>query len=393
MSLILHGGQVFTSLKDTLESKAILVQDEKIVALDDLETLKKRDPQAELVDVKGRTILPGLVDTHRHIIAYTEFIVDPALIVAGAVDGVRVAREAIEMGITTVRDPGCKHYGIFEMKRIIDRGDIPGPTIYPAGPNPTGSAAPNSWRNVYVDGPWEIRKAVRELVRDGAYWIKFVVSGQSRQSGWTVTEWYLTPEEIKAGTDEAHAMGKRISGHIEGLDAANVVVDAGFDAVEHAPDIDEKLAEKMAKKGVFYTPTMEVFSKESAQWEVKLQPSERKSYEARAKRHLKSFGNALKAGVRMPVGTDAYRLPEKDLYVRELQYMVKGGMTHAQVLQAATRNGAGVIGLEDEFGTLEAGKRADIIAVAGNPLKDLKSLLSVDYVLKKGSCLISNLDK
>lgn len=389
MKTLLYGGPVFTGMSDQLENVALLVNGEKIESVGSYEQLSSLSPDARKIDVKGKTILPGMVDCHRHVIAYTEFDVTPALIVAGAVDGVQVAREAIEMGLTTLRDPGCKHYGIFEMVKIIDSGAIVGPNIYPAGPNPTGNAAPQSWRNVYVNGPWEVRRAVRELVRDGAYWIKLVVSGEARETGWTRTDWFLTPEEIKAATDEAHACGKRISGHIEGLEVANAVVDAGFDAIEHGTVVDQKLAEKMAKKGVFYIPTLLAFSEEMDQWDKKLAPDEVEAFTARVERHNQSFRDALNAGVRIAVGTDMYRLPEKDSYVQELKLMIANGMSNARVLRAATAEGAAVIGEESKFGTLTPGKQADIIAVDGNPLTNIESLLKVDLVMKKGSVLIS----
>lgn len=390
MKTLLYGGPVFTSLGDQLENAAILINGEKIESVGSYEQLLNLAPDAIKMDVKGKTILPGMVDAHRHIIAYTEFEVTPGLIVTGTVDGVRVAREAIEMGLTTVRDPGCKHYGIFEMVKIIDSGALVGPNIYPAGPNPTGSAAPQSWRNVYVNGPWQMRQAVRELVRDGAYWIKLVVSGEARETGWKRTDWFLTPEEIQAATDEAHACGKRISGHVEALDAANAVVDAGFDAIEHGTVIDQKLAEKMAKKGVCYVPTLFAFSKEMAQWDRKLALEEVPAFKARVERHLQSFRYAIDAGVRIAVGTDFYRFQKKDCFVQELKYMLAGGMSNAAVLRAATAVGAAVLGEEDKFGTLTPGKRADIIAVDGNPLTEIESLLKVDLVIKKGMTLVLN---
>ena len=390
MKRIIYGGPVFTGLtEDLAENCAILFRDDKIEAVGPLAQLVQMAPEAHGIDVKGRTILPGLVDAHRHIISVTEHEVTPELIVLGAIEGVRVAQEALSMGITAVRDPGCKHNGIFRMKQAIDEGFIPGPTIYPTGPNPTGSAAPRSWRNYFIQGPWGMRQAVRELKRNGAQWIKLVVSVDSRESGWHRTDWFLTPEEIKAGADEAQALGLPVSGHVEGLAPAYAVVEAGFSAIEHGTVLDEKLADTMAKKGVFYVPTLLAYSASLEQWEKPLQPEESESFHAWVAEHKQSFQRALAAGVPIAVGTDMYRVPPLDCFVRELELMIEGGMTPAAALRAATATGAAILGEEGKFGKLAPGMKADLIAVDGNPLEDIRSLLKVDLVIKLGKEVIS----
>ena len=306
---------------------------------------------------------------------------DVDLIVTGAVEGVWVALNTLRSGITTVRDPGCKHMGVFSLKRMINEGFIPGPHIYAAGPNPTGTAAPEGWRNIWVDGETAIRHAVRDLKRAGVDWIKFVFSVQSRQDLWSRTEKLLTFAELKAGVEEAHEYGYRVSGHIEGLEGAQMAVAAGFSAIEHGTVIDDALAQVMVEKGVFYVPTLYAFDTMSTQ-EEPLKPNEQIAFDARAAEHKRSFQRALAAGVKIAVGTDMYRLPPLDVYVNEMRMLTKYGMSNAQVLQAATVNGAALLGEEKIFGASAPGLRADMIVVNGDPLQDLGALLHVDLVIK-----------
>lgn len=381
---LIYGGPILAAQSLSRQNGlAVLVADEKIEAVGPERELISAYPEAQPFNLEGRTLLPGLVDAHRHMIGYTESEVTMDLITTGVIEGVRVAREALQCGITTVRDPGCKHEGIFTLRRLIETDFIPGPHVYAAGPNPTGTAAPSGWRNIWVNGPWEMRRAVRELQRNGAQWIKLVVSTQARQDKWSRTDKYLTFEEVQAGVDEAHQYGLRVSGHVEGLDAAEMVVEAGFDAIEHGTVIDERLAGRMAERGVYYVPTLFAFDTMSVQ-EIPLSPDEVEPFNRRAAGHKQSFRTALAAGVSIAVGTDQYRLPGLDSYVNELRMLTRFGMTNAQALQAATVNGAGLLGKADTFGAIAPGLRADLIAVQGNPLEDIDCLLNVDFVMKQG---------
>lgn len=389
MRTLLHGGPIFTGLSDnTQDGLAVLIEGDTIAAVDQSSVLLSAATadtavETEVIDLNGRTLLPGMVDAHRHMIGLTDIKVDADLIVTGAVEGVWVALNTLRSGITTVRDPGCKHMGVFTLKRLINEGFILGPHVYAAGPNPTGTAAPEGWRNVWVDGETQIRHAVRELKRSGVDWIKFVFSCQSRGDLWSRTEKFLTFEELKAGVEEAHEYGYRVSGHIEGLEGAQMAVEAGFNAIEHGTVIDDALAQVMVRKGVFYVPTLYAFDTMSTQ-EEPLKPAEQVAFDRRAAEHKRSFQRALAAGVKIAVGTDMYRLPPVEVYVNEMRMLTKYGMSNAQALQAATVNGAALLGEEQVFGALASGLRADMIVVDGDPLQDLGALLHVDLVIKSG---------
>ncbi len=384
MKVLLYGGPIFTGLElQSQNDLAVLIEGSQISAVGKASELLPANTDAEIIDLQGRTLMPGMVDAHRHMIGLTDVVVDTDLIVTGAIEGVWVAINTLRSGITTVRDPGCKHMGVFTLKRMINEGFIPGPHVYAAGPNPTGTAAPEGWRNVWVDGETEIRHAVRELKRKGVDWIKFVFSCQSRTDLWSRTEKFLTFEELKAGVEEAHEYGYRVSGHVEGLEGAQQAVAAGFDAIEHGTVIDEDLAKVMVEKGVFYVPTLYAFNTMTVQ-EEPLKPHEQIAYDARAAEHKRSFQRALAAGVKIAVGTDMYRQPPSDVFVNEMRMLTKFGMSNAQALQAATVRGAELLGEEKIFGSLSQGLRADMIVVNGDPLQDLGALLHIDLVIKSG---------
>ncbi len=384
MQSLLINAVVFTGLKDIPEKDwAVLIEDDRIKAVGLQNELIQAYPDTQVVDLSGKFLMPGLVDTHRHMIGYTEAQATVDVIATGAVEGVIVAYNSLRCGITSVRDPGCKHFGILTLKNLVNQGLILGPHIYAAGPNPTGAAAPESWRNMWVDGETEIRHAVRELKRHGVDWIKFVVSCQSREQLWSRTDKFLTLEELKAGVKEAHQYGYRVSGHVEGLDGAQAAVEAGFTAIEHGTVVDAALAKKMADTGVFYVPTLFAFDSMSVQ-EKPLLPHEEIAFRSRADEHKRSFQRAFQAGVKIAVGTDMYRIPPHDAIVNEMKMLVKYGMTNAQVLKAATVVGAELIGEQDNFGAIAPGMRADLIAINGNPLADLDVLLDVLLVFKSG---------
>lgn len=384
MNIVIKGGPIFVGNRDDYDyDRAVLIIDDKIKAVGLESEFEKISDDIEILDLKGRTLMPGMIDAHCHMISHTELDVNVDLIVTGAIEGVAVANNVLRSGITTVRDPGCKHLGVFTLKRLINEGFLQGPNIFAAGPNPTGAAAPEHWRNVWVDGEVQMRHAVRELKRQGVDWIKFVVSCQSRADLWSRTDKYLTFEELRAGVDEARQYGYRVSGHVEGLDAAQMVVKAGFSGIEHGTVIDEALADVMAERDIFYVPTLLGFDTMSTQ-EIPLYPFEKSAFDARAAEHKRSFQRALAAGVTIAVGTDTNREYPIGIFIKELQMFTQYGMTNAQALQAATINGAKVLGKANIFGSIAPDMQADLVIVDGDPLRNLESLLHIDMVMKSG---------
>ena len=335
-----------------------------------------------------------MTDAHRHLISPSAEEVTSELVADGMIYGVLSARMTLEEGITNVRDPGCRHYGIFTLRRAILEKRIQGPNLFAAGPNPTSEAAPKTWRNIYIHDPWTIRQAVRRLKRDGADWVKVIVTGRSAESGWKFTQRYLSNEEMAAAADEAHALGMKISGHIEAWEGTRSALDAGFDAIEHGTGIDPDLAVEMAERGVFYVPTLSFlhYNDIDSVWGP-LSPETKYAMETYREEHAQSFQYALEAGVKIAVGTDyATSLPpDYNSLVSEMELLLKTGMTTARVLQAATVVGADITCQENRIGRISAGYEADIIAVDGNPLEDISTLKQVDLVVKDGEVVINKL--
>lgn len=384
MRTLIHGGPIFTAKSERLlDGYGVVIEGGTIVALAPVGDLLPGFAPDAILDIQGGTLLPGLIDAHRHLIGASAPEVDARFVAVGTLTGARVAAETLHAGITTVRDAGCRHDGIFELRRAIETGLVVGPTIYAAGRNPTGHAAPRGWRNLYVTGPESMRQAVRELRRDGADWIKLVVSEATNESDWNFVARYLSNAEIRAAVEEAHALGLRISCHVEGLDAARAVVAAGVDAIEHGTVLDQELAEAMAKRGVFYVPTLWVYANELS-WGT-IYPHQLAAYRKRQAAHDEAFRLALAAGVPVAVGTDSVEpIPPADCLVCELEHMVALGMSPTAALYAATHGGAAILGQTTRLGTIESGKQADILVVRGNPLETPAALRQVALVLKAG---------
>ena len=200
----------------------------------------------------------------------------------------------------------------------------------------------------------------------------------------------MTDEEIQAAVDETHALGMRISAHTEGLEAARSLVNAGADAIEHGTVLDDDLVRRMADLGTFLVPTLWLYTHDYDP--ATTTPDQLEAYRAFEAEHSRGFQRALQAGVSIAVGTDAITdLPLADCLVIELELMHAHGMNTPAALRAATVGGAGVLGQADRLGRLAPGYLADVIAINGDPLKDLRALTQVDLVIQRGQICISKL--
>lgn len=384
----IEGGPVWNTQTAAFEDGlTIVVENRRIRALEKTANLADERGNSDTIDVHGAHLVPGLIDCHFHLISRTDYDATIDLITESVVEGVLSAHRTLEAGVTTVRDPGCKHRGIYTLRRLIREDKIKGPRAFVAGPNPAGTGAPADWRNVFVDGPQEMRRAVREEIRAGADFIKIILSRTLPEKDFKFVARYLTDEEIEVAVSEAHLLGVRTSSHCEGIEAARAAVRAGMDCLEHALSIDDELARRMADQGTGYVPTMWVFLASTSLESGDLDPDQVELYRNTVEaEHQRSLERAMSAGIVIGAGTDSLDcVPPQDLMVRELEALVAGGMSKGDALQAGTINGARIIGQEDRFGSLEPGRFADIVAVDGNPLDDLRALARPLLVLKEGS--------
>ena len=380
----------------------IVIDGERIAAAGPRQGLSwPRD--AEIVDVRGKTIIPGLIDAHDHMASRgyalaTRFGLDEPASTAH-LRTARALAEALGMGYTTIRDGGGLDAGF---KLAIEQGLIPGPRlvlsiqiISPTGGigdrvSPSGHTCcavydpllPNSVGN----GPDEVRDVVRTMVRAGADVIKTATTGgASSRAGHGPRDAAFSLQEMQALTTESHALGRRVMCHALGGPGLSTALVAGVDSIEHGCYLDEEpeLMARMAAQGTFFVPTLTVYvyHRESASPHVRARAIELYPH------HVASVRRALELGVPIAAGTDAggHGHPKNAL---ELQYLVEAGLTPMQALQAATQWAARCLGLERELGTLEKGRLADLVVVDGNPLDDVKILLDparIALVLKGGA--------
>jgi imidazolonepropionase-like amidohydrolase len=358
---------------------------------------------ATIIDLSRATVLPGLIDSHTHIFlqgedptqgGYDANILKYPLSLRAARATV-AARRALEQGFTTLRDVETEGagYGDVGIKMAIEGGYIPGPRLFvvtraistTGGYNLEGYAPELDMPKgaQIVDGPVEARKAAREQLDHGADWIKVYMTHRSwlGRNGKLVSQPTLTVEELKAIVDEAHGWGKKVACHAYNGIGLQRALDGGCDSIEHGLEITDPQIAQMVKQGTWYCPTLAVYYGDWAPADTPAGQRDR----MRASVHGVSFNKALKAGVRIVFGTDMGGIPWPEPMAQEFPRMTEFGMSTMGTIKSATSRAAEMLDMAGQIGVVAPGAYADVIAVNGDPLRDIKVLGNVTFVMKDGA--------
>lgn len=380
----------------------IIIRGDKIAELRD--GYAEAEPGARVVDLKDRFVMPGLVDMHVHLWGIGGDPVADRMTDLNRDDvddmlyAIANARVTLEAGFTTVRDLGGDARGMRALRQGVETGVIAGPTVVNAGNaiSVSGGHADsgNGVAELFAealhqhntntcDGPDDCRRAVREQVALGAQVIKYMSTGGvlSNVSGGLGRA--MTDEEMKAIVDTAHGLGRRVATHSHAAAGTKAAIRAGVDTIDHGTFLDDEAIALLKEHGTWLVPTMiaPVTAVEQARAGV-LPPAVLPKAEEAAAVAFASHSKAIAAGVKVAFGTDT-GVSKHGENAREFALMVKAGMTPADALKAATVNAAEALG-RPSIGVIEAGKDADIIAVAGSPLDDVTRMETVDFVMRHG---------
>jgi imidazolonepropionase-like amidohydrolase len=393
VTALVGGNVVSVSDGSTLRDAVVLVDGERIAAIGSADGVAIPD-EAVVLDMQGRWLLPGLMNMHVH----------PGLVLPGkmsvelageteaalALRMAAAARGILQAGVTTIRIPGDSRHADLALDRSIRKGESIGPRIFSAGESLVITGGHGSEPGVlYADGADELVKAARQQISLGASWVKILISGGIATDGGAIAEALMTPEEIRAVVDAAHRFGAKVAAHSGSSAATTVAVDAGIDSIEHGYTLDRKVLRKMAKAGTWLVPTIVVSQPATAPFFERIgsPPWYLERRESVGKVHWKALQTAIEEGVNIALGTD--QLPQEPndgttATVREAEYYVEAGMTPLEALRSATIETARMLEADDEIGSLEVGKYADIIAVSADPLEDISALRGLNFVMKNG---------
>ena len=381
--------------ESAMQNAVIVIEGDKIVSV----TPGGAAPAGvETIDLSKATVMPGFADVHTHVMLNGDITAedyDAQLLKQSipyrAILGARNAKIALDHGFTSIRDLETEGamYADVDVKTAIANGEVPGPRMQVAtrAMTPTGMypLLGYSWELKvptgveYVDGVEGARKAVREQIMYGADWIKYYSDRKYHfeSDGVLHSMVNFTDEEAKAIVDETHRLGKKVAAHCIGSDGIAAALRAGVDTVEHGDGLTDAEIDEIARRGIYWVPTITVGAY--------VAPGRGGNWTKMVDLEKTAFQKALKKNVKIALGTDAGGFDWKEVnQAKEFEYYVDYGMTPMQALRSGTTVAAELLGWRDKVGTVEAGKWADLVAVSGDPLKDITEVERVKFVMKAG---------
>ncbi len=380
-----------------VDNQVIVIRDGRIESVAPRAELDSAAP-GRWIDLSDKTLLPGLIDAHVHLTSdhrYHGYRGLELSLPRQALLGAMNAAKTLAAGFTTVRNVGAAGYADVALRDAIEAGDLLGPTVIAAGPalGITGGHCDSNLlppefeerADGVADGPWEVRRQVRENIKYGADVIKFCATGGVLSKGTSVGAQQYTLEEMKALVDEAHRRGRKVAAHAHGADGIRAAIRAGVDSVEHASLIDEagiRLAKGHGTRLVMDIYVSDFILEDGAANGILEESLAKERQVGRAQRE--SFRRAHQAGVQIVFGSDAAVYPHGD-NGKQFAHMVEWGMKPIEAIRAATVAAADLLGLSEQTGRIAPGLAADLIAVDGDPLEDVTLLEDIDFVMKSGT--------
>jgi len=402
--ILIKAGHLIDGRGDQAQANVgILIDGDRIRAVGPLAQVQAQAPNARVIDLSQMTVLPGFIDTHTHLLLQgdpTSESYDAQLLYQSipyrAILGARNARIALEHGFTALRDLETEGamYADVDIRNAINRGEIPGPHVFAStrAMAPTGMY-PLVLGNWELDGPHGVqpvdgvdgaRLAVREQVSHGADWIKYYSDRRYYFTPDSVLHSWVnfTDDEARAIVDETHRLGRRVASHAIGSDGIAAALRAGVNTIEHGDGMTDSLLDVIKAKGVYWVPTVTVAwyvaGPRGGVWGPMLQHQKR------------AFQRGVQKGVKIGLGTDVGGFPWTEInQAKEFEYYVQYGMTPMQAIKSGTSVAAELLGEQDELGAVAAGFYADLVAVGGDPLRDITELQRVRFVMKGGTVYLS----
>jgi imidazolonepropionase-like amidohydrolase len=398
--IVVRAGRLFDGTEKLAANQVILIKGDRIVKVGPAEKVQV-PADAEVVDLTHATVLPGLIDAHTHVFGNGPDFDNQILRDSyqyRTLTALANAQKDLMVGFTTLRDLKTlgAMYSDVDLRNAIDRGIVPGPRMQVAtrGIQATGGFVMRGYSPEVtlpsalqvVDSPWAGREAVRDQVAHDADLIKVYAAYDFHftSDGKVVSPPTFTAEEVNAIVDEAHKKGRKVSCHAFAGEGLRNCLNAGVESIEHGVDLQDTDIELMVQKGIYLVPTLYHYQLD--------REHDMKKYDGHSVAEVseRSFRKALAAGVKVAFGSGVGPFPH-GTQTKEFAYMVKFGMSPPQTIRAATSEAAQLMGWQDRVGSLEAGKFADLIAVAGDPITDITELERVKFVMKGGQVFKNDL--